>query len=162
MSAIFGVGIGSSRQAPGVGPFLDEIGGSVSNEQTAPLQSDEHVVGLRKLVRERAVELRLSLVDQTKLITAASELARNTLKYGGGGEVFAFTVANGMKRGIGLAFIDAGPGIADIDQALTDGYTSGGGLGLGLGGARRLVDLFNIHTKVGEGTAVTIIKWERS
>jgi serine/threonine-protein kinase RsbT len=154
--------LGASMQAPAVSAFLNEIGGNISNQQFAPLQSDEHVVGLRKLVRERAVELRLSLVDQTKLITAASELARNTLKYGGGGEVFAFSVGNGMKRGIGLAFVDAGPGIADIDQALTDGFTSGGGLGLGLGGARRLVDLFNIHTKLGEGTTVTIIKWERS
>jgi serine/threonine-protein kinase RsbT len=154
--------LAASVRASPVNVFLDDIKASISNEQIAPLQSDEHVVGLRKLVRERAVEFRLSLVDQTKLITAASELARNTLKYGGGGEVFAFNIASGMKQGIGLAFIDAGPGIADIEQALTDGFTSGGGLGLGLGGAKRLVDLFNIHSKKGEGTAVTIIKWERS
>ncbi|HEY4317604.1 MAG TPA: anti-sigma regulatory factor [Herbaspirillum sp.] len=154
--------LAASVRASSVHLFLDEIKAAISDEQAAPLQSDEHVVALRKLVRERAVEFRLSLVDQTKLVTAASELARNTLKYGGGGEVYAFSVASGMKQGIGLSFVDAGPGIDDIEQALTDGYTSGGGLGLGLGGAKRLVDMFHIHSKKGEGTAVTIIKWVRS
>lgn len=132
-----------------------------SNHLTLPLRSDEHVVALRKMVRERAIDIKLSLVDQTKLITAASELARNTLKYGGGGEVRACNIAEAMRLGICLEFIDSGPGIADVAQALTDGFTSGGGLGLGLGGAKRLVDDFDICTKAGEGTAVTIIKWKR-
>jgi serine/threonine-protein kinase RsbT len=142
--------------------FLSGLKVSISNENATPLQLDEHVVGLRKLVRERAVEIRLSLVDQTKLITAASEVARNTVKYGGGGEVFTYALRSGIKHGIGLTFIDSGPGIEDIAQALTDGFTTGGGLGLGLGGARRLVDLFDIRSQKGEGTTVTIIKWERS
>jgi serine/threonine-protein kinase RsbT len=135
--------------------------GSVNHEQNVPLRSDEHVVMLRKLVRELALEIKLSLVDQTKLITAASEVARNTLKYGGGGVVQTVKMANGMRRGIGLSFVDSGPGIADVERALTDGFTSGGGLGLGLGGSRRLVDEFEILTAVGKGTAVTIIKWGR-
>ena len=126
-----------------------------------PLSTDEHVVALRKIVRERAIEIKLSLVDQTKLITAASELARNTLKYGGGGEAQISNMAGSMQEGICLSFIDTGPGIPDVEQALTDGFTSGGGLGLGLGGAKRLVDEFNIRTKVGEGTTVTIVKWKR-
>jgi serine/threonine-protein kinase RsbT len=154
--------LAASVRASPADAFLNEIKAGIDNEQVAPLRSDEHVVALRKLVRERAVELRLSLVDQTKLVTAASELARNTLKYGGGGEVFAYAVASGMRQGIGLTFVDAGPGIDDIEQAMTDGYTSGGGLGLGLGGAKRLVDMFSLHSRKGEGTAVTIIKWERS
>jgi serine/threonine-protein kinase RsbT len=154
--------LAASVRASPADAFLNDIKAGIDNEQVAPLRSDEHVVALRKLVRERAVDLRLSLVDQTKLITAASELARNTLKYGGGGEVFAYAVASGMRQGIGLTFVDAGPGIDDIAQAMTDGYTSGGGLGLGLGGAKRLVDMFSLYSRKGEGTAVTIIKWERS
>jgi serine/threonine-protein kinase RsbT len=132
-----------------------------SNEIRLPLQSDEHVVALRKIVRERATEIKLSLVDQTKLVTAASELARNTLKYGGGGEVQALYLSDGLKQGIRLSFVDHGPGISNVEQALTDGFTTGGGLGLGLGGAKRLVDEFDIQTKTGEGTAVTITKWKR-
>lgn len=126
-----------------------------------PMRSDEHVVALRKLVRERAIEIKLSLIDQTKLITAASELARNTLKYGGGGDVQLANVSDGIKQGIRMVFTDKGPGIADVEQALTDGFTSGGGLGLGLGGSRRLVDDFDLRTKLGEGTAVSIIKWKK-
>jgi serine/threonine-protein kinase RsbT len=126
-----------------------------------PLQTDEHVVSLRKLVREKAMELKFSLVDQTKLVTAASELARNTLKYGGGGEVQAESISDGDRQGILLTFVDQGPGIANVEQALQDGYTTGGGLGLGLGGAKRLVDEFDINSEVGEGTAVTIVKWKR-
>jgi serine/threonine-protein kinase RsbT len=126
-----------------------------------PLRGDEDVVGLRKVVRERAVAIALSLVDQTKLVTAASELARNTLKYGGGGEVCLDTLDDGMRRGIGLIFVDAGPGIADTSQALRDGFTTGGGLGLGLGGSRRLVDEFEIDSRQGEGTAVSVVKWKR-
>lgn len=134
---------------------------AVTHAQTLPLHSDEHVVMLRKSVRERVIELKFGLVDQTKLITAASEIARNTLKYGGGGEVRLCNLASDMKVGVCLTFVDDGPGIADTEQALTDGYTSGGGLGLGLGGARRLVDDFEICTQPGKGTAVTLIKWKR-
>lgn len=128
---------------------------------TLRLQSDEDVVGLRKQVRERAVAIALSLVDQTKLVTAASELARNTIKYGGGGEVHLDSLADGIRKGIGLLFIDAGPGIPDIDNALRDGFTTGGGLGLGLGGSKRLVDEFDIESRPGEGTAVLVVKWKR-
>jgi len=128
---------------------------------TLRLRSDEDVVGLRKQVRERAVAIALSLVDQTKLVTAASELARNTIKYGGGGEVHLDGLDDGMRKGIGLLFVDAGPGIPDIDMALRDGFTTGGGLGLGFGGSRRLVDEFDVESRPGEGTAVLIVKWKR-
>lgn len=134
---------------------------TVVDSATLPLHSDEHVVGLRKLVRERAIEIELSLVDQTKLVTAASELARNTLKYGGGGNAHVARVANDARVGLCLMFVDTGPGIADVQQALQDGFTSAGGLGLGLGGARRLVDEFDIDTRLGEGTKVSIIKWRK-
>lgn len=128
---------------------------------TLPLRSDEDVVGLRRHVRERAVAIALSLVDQTKLVTAASELARNTIKYGGGGEVHLDVLEDGYKRGVGLIFVDNGPGIPDLDQALRDGFTTGGGLGLGLGGSKRLVDEFEIDSRTGEGTAVSVVKWKR-
>lgn len=128
---------------------------------TLPLRTDEDVVSLRKHVRERAVAIALSLVDQTKLVTAASELARNTIKYGGGGEVHLDALVDGYKQGVGLVFVDDGPGIPDLDLALRDGYTTGGGLGLGLSGSKRLVDEFDIETRFGEGTAVSIIKWKR-
>jgi len=128
---------------------------------TLPLRSDEDVVGLRKQVRERAVAIALSLVDQTKLVTAASELGRNTIKYGGGGEVHLDALDDGVRRGIGLLFVDAGQGIPDIDNALRDGFTTGGGLGLGLGGSKRLVDEFDIDSRPREGTAVLIVKWKR-
>ena len=128
---------------------------------TLPLRSDEDVVGLRKQVRERAVAIALSLVDQTKLVTAASELARNTIKYGGGGEVHLDSLADAGRQGIGLIFVDNGPGIGDPEQALRDGFTTGGGLGLGLGGSRRLVDEFDIDSRAGEGTAVSVVKWKR-
>ena len=131
-------------------------------ERTAlPLRSDEDVVALRKHVRERAVAIALSLVDQTKLVTAASELARNTLKYGGGGTVYLDALAVGFRTGVGLIFIDSGPGIPDLALALRDGYTTGGGLGLGLGGSKRLVDEFDIDSRAGEGTAVSVVKWKR-
>ena len=128
---------------------------------TLRLRSDEDVVGLRKQVRERAVAIALSLVDQTKLVTAASELARNTIKYGGGGEVHLDGLDDGMRKGIGLLFVDAGQGIPDIGSALRDGFTTGGGLGLGLGGSKRLVDEFDIDSRSKEGTAVLIVKWKR-
>ena len=121
--------------------------------------TDQDVVRVRQLVRTVAVSVKLSLVDQTKLVTAASELARNTLVYGGGGTVEVARVDNGRRQGIRIVFADQGPGIADLDLALTDGYTTGGGLGLGLSGARRLVDEFDIDTGPGRGTTVTLIKW---
>ncbi len=123
--------------------------------------SDQDVVRVRQLVRTVAVEVNLSLVDQTKLVTAASELARNTLVYGGGGTVEVSRMQNGRRNGIRIVFADRGPGIPDLDLALTDGYTTGGGLGLGLSGARRLVDEFDIDTRVGEGTSITVTKWCR-
>ncbi|MEU1808280.1 ATP-binding protein [Micromonospora sp. WMMD1076] len=128
---------------------------------TQAIRSDEDVVRVRQLVRTTAVAVRLSLVDQTKLVTAASELARNTLIYGGGGSAEVSTVEDGRRRGVRIVFADEGPGIPDLDLALTDGYTTGGGLGLGLSGARRLVDDFDIRTAVGEGTRITVTKWSR-
>jgi serine/threonine-protein kinase RsbT len=123
--------------------------------------TDQDVVRVRQLVRTAAVQVKLSLVDQTKLVTAASELARNTLVYGGGGTVEVSRVENGRRTGLRIVFADRGPGIPDLDLALTDGYTTGGGLGLGLSGARRLVDEFDIDTRVGEGTTITVTKWCR-
>ncbi|WP_307248898.1 anti-sigma regulatory factor [Catenuloplanes indicus] len=128
---------------------------------TLVISSDEDVVRVRQLTRTVAVKVKLSLVDQTKLVTAASELARNTLVYGGGGTVEVTVVDNGRRRGVRIVFSDQGPGIADLNLALTDGYTTGGGLGLGLSGSRRLVDEFDIHTAVGEGTRITVTKWSR-
>ncbi|MEV4814460.1 ATP-binding protein [Micromonospora tulbaghiae] len=128
---------------------------------TQAIRSDEDVVRVRQLVRTTAVAARLSLVDQTKLVTAASELARNTLIYGGGGSAEVSTASDGRRRGVRIVFADEGPGIPDLDLALTDGYTTGGGLGLGLSGARRLVDDFDIRTAVGEGTRITVTKWSR-
>lgn len=128
---------------------------------TLPLRSDDDVVHLRKQVRERAVAIALSLVDQTKLVTAASELARNTIKYGGGGEAHLDGFDDGVRKGVGLLFIDDGQGIPDIDNALRDGFTTGGGLGLGFGGSKRLVDEFEVDSRPKEGTAVLIIKWKR-
>ncbi|KKK06983.1 ATP-binding protein [Micromonospora sp. HK10] len=125
------------------------------------IRSDEDVVRVRQLVRTTAVAAKLSLVDQTKLVTAASELARNTLIYGGGGTAEVTSVEDGRRRGVRIVFADDGPGIADLDQAFTDGFTTGGGLGLGLSGARRLVDDFDIWTTVGEGTRITVTKWSR-
>ncbi|MCO8268995.1 anti-sigma regulatory factor [Actinoplanes sp. TRM 88003] len=129
--------------------------------QRIEVASDQDVVRVRQLVRTLAVAVKLSLVDQTKLVTAASELARNTLVYGGGGWVEVAQTDNGRRKGIRIVFSDQGPGIADLDLAFTDGYTSGGGLGLGLSGARRLVDEFDIVTAAGEGTTITVTKWCR-
>ena len=123
--------------------------------------SDQDVVRVRQLVRTEAVAAKLSLVDQTKIVTAASELARNTLVYGGGGTVEVSQVDSGRRKGVRIVFADRGPGIADLDLAFTDGYTTGGGLGLGLSGARRLVDEFDITTAVGEGTSIAVTKWCR-
>ncbi|HEX7708908.1 MAG TPA: anti-sigma regulatory factor [Thermoanaerobaculia bacterium] len=128
--------------------------------ETLPIRSDNDVVMVRQRVRARTVELGFSLVDQTKMVTAASELARNTLRYGGGGDLRVELVDSGIRRGLRLSFIDQGPGIADIDLALTDGFTSGNGLGLGLSGARRLVNEFELESKPGAGTRVTITRWK--
>jgi serine/threonine-protein kinase RsbT len=133
----------------------------VGPAESLPIAVDDDVVRVRQLVRTAAVATKLSLVDQTKIVTAASELARNTLIHGGGGRVEVQPVTNGTRRGIRLIFTDEGPGIADIDRAFTDGFTTAGGLGLGLSGARRLMDELDLWTKVGEGTVVTTVKWER-
>jgi serine/threonine-protein kinase RsbT len=125
-----------------------------------PLRSEQDIVLSRQMVRKLTQGLAFSLVDQTKLITAASELARNTLVYGGGGEMRWELVAHGMRKGVRLHFEDAGPGIGDVEQALKDGFTSGNGLGMGLGGSKRLVNEFQIRTGVGEGTCVTVTRWK--
>ncbi|MBD1939341.1 anti-sigma regulatory factor [Microcoleus sp. FACHB-68] len=124
------------------------------------IQSSADVVIIRQAVRQFAIELGFSLVDQTKIVTAASELARNTLDYGGGGTVKLEALEQGIRRGLRLTFEDTGPGIPDIDLALKDGFTTGGGLGMGLSGSKRLVNEFNIVSRVGEGTKVTITKWK--
>ena len=126
---------------------------------TLPLQRSEDVVRMRQAVREHAVQQGLTLVDQTKLVTAASELGRNVIDYGGGGEVTIVMVAEGARRGVRLVFSDQGPGIADVQQALCDGYSTGGGLGLGLGGARRLCNEFSIDSRPGAGTRITVARW---
>ncbi len=125
-----------------------------------PITSQGHIVQVRQTVRSWSAEAGFSLVDQTKLVTAASELARNTLDYGGGGEVTLKLLDEGSRKGLRLIFQDKGPGIPDIQLALKDGYTTGGGLGLGLSGSRRLVNEFDIQSKVGEGTRVTIARWK--
>ncbi len=124
------------------------------------LRSSADVVTARQMVRLWCVDLAFSLVDQTKMVTAASELARNTIDYGRGGTMQLDSLDDGSRRGLRLTFEDAGPGIADVQRALQDGFTSGSGLGLGLGGARRLVNEFDISSKVGEGTRVMITRWK--
>ena len=124
------------------------------------VRASNDIVTVRQIVRTWAVELKFGLVDQTKLVTAASELARNMLDYGGGGTVQIEVVQQGHKPGLKLIFEDKGPGIADIEQALRDGFTSGTGRGVGLGGSKRLVNEFDIVSKVGEGTRVTIVRWK--
>ncbi len=123
------------------------------------LNASEDVVRMRSAVRQAAIAQGLSLVDQTKIVTAASELARNALDYGGGGAVDVELVQNGTRPGVRLTFVDRGPGIADIEQALKDGYTTGGGLGLGLGGAKRLSNEFSIVSQPGAGTRIVIVRW---
>jgi serine/threonine-protein kinase RsbT len=126
---------------------------------TMSLNASEDVVRMRSAVRQAAIAQGLSLVDQTKIVTAASELARNALDYGGGGAVDIELVQNGVRPGVRLTFVDRGPGIADIEQALKDGYTTGGGLGLGLGGAKRLSNEFSIVSQPGAGTRIVIVRW---
>jgi serine/threonine-protein kinase RsbT len=124
------------------------------------IRSSDDVVKVRQQTRTMAIEAGLSLVDQTKVITAASELARNTLDYGGGGELFLAVVEDGGRRGVRLTFEDRGPGIPDIAQAMRDGFTTGSGLGLGLGGAKRLSNEFSIESKPGAGTKISIARWK--
>jgi serine/threonine-protein kinase RsbT len=132
----------------------------IAKTETISVRSSAEVVGVRHLVRKLAVELGLSLVEQTKVVTAASELARNMIDYGGGGTMTAETLDEGIRRGLRLTFEDRGPGIPDIAAALRDGFTTGSGMGLGLGGAKRLSNEFDITTAPGEGTRVTIVRWK--
>jgi serine/threonine-protein kinase RsbT len=133
---------------------------AVLKDETMALSSSEDIVRVRQAVRTWATELGFGLVDQTKIVTAASELARNALEHGGGGSVRLEALNNGSRRGLRLTFEDQGPGIADVELALTDGYTTAKSLGLGLGGAKRLVNEFEINSRVGEGTRVTIVRWK--
>jgi serine/threonine-protein kinase RsbT len=133
---------------------------AVRKDDTRPLRTEDDVVRARQAVRAWAVEMGFSLVDQTKLVTAASELARNTVVYGGGGAMRMEQIQEGVRLGLRLAFEDQGPGIPDVERALQDGFTTGGGLGLGLGGARRLVNEFSLHSAPGEGTRITVTKWK--
>ena len=124
-----------------------------------PLRGSEDVVTVRQRVRALAAQQGLRLVDQTKIVTAASELARNTVIHGGGGTVVLEAVKAGGRRGVRLTFEDRGPGIADLELAMTDGFTTGSGLGIGLSGSKRLCNEFEIHSKLGEGTRVTVTRW---
>lgn len=124
------------------------------------IASNEDVVFVRQRAREQSHRAGFSLLETTKLVTAASELARNTLEHGGGGYVDIEVITDGIRRGVRMTFVDEGPGIPDLEQALTDGFTTGGGLGLGLGGSRRLVNEFDIQSAVGRGTRVQVIRWK--
>jgi serine/threonine-protein kinase RsbT len=132
---------------------------AVTKADALPLRAEDDVVRARQAVRAWAVELAFGLVDQTKLVTAASELARNTVVYGGGGSMRIEALNDGPRRGLRLTFEDQGPGIPDVERAMQDGYTTGNGLGLGLGGARRLVNEFEIVSAPGRGTRVTVARW---
>ena len=132
---------------------------AVLRHETRLIQSSQDVVAVRQVAREWAVSMGFSLVDQTKIVTAASELARNTVQYGGGGTVTIEALEALGRRGIRLTFADEGPGIADIDLAMKDGYTTGGGLGLGLSGAKRLSNEFHLDSRPGAGTRVSITRW---
>ncbi len=129
-------------------------------DDVVQVRTENDVVVARQMVRRWATDLGLGLVDQTKIVTAASELARNTVSYGGGGTMRLEAMLEGARKGLRLTFEDRGPGIANLDLALQDGYTTGGGLGLGLGGSRRLVNEFDIRSVVGQGTRVTIARWK--
>jgi serine/threonine-protein kinase RsbT len=131
----------------------------ITKDEIVPVRSSDDIVRVRQAVRNWAIDLGFGLVDQTKLVTAASELARNTVNYGGGGTVRMRALDNAAHSGLQLIFEDHGPGIADVELALQDGYTTGDGLGLGLGGARRLANEFEILSRPGEGTRVRIIRW---
>ena len=132
---------------------------TVLQEEAVPIHSSEDIVLVRKKVREWAIQSGFSLVDQTKIVTASSELARNALQYGNGGEARLEALNDGARRGLRVTFEDQGPGIADTQLALRDGYSTGGGLGLGLSGARRLCNEFALDSEPGRGTRVTITRW---
>lgn len=132
----------------------------VLKSEVLSVRDQNEIVGARQAARRWAADLGLSLVDQTKIVTATSELARNTVEYGGGGTMTLETLDDGSRRGLRIVFTDEGPGIPDVELALRDGYTSGNGMGLGLGGSRRLVNEFEIHSRPGEGTRVTIVRWK--
>ncbi len=132
----------------------------IVKSERRPVRSGEDIVRVRQIVRRWAVELGFGLVDQTKIVTAASEIARNTVDYGGGGEVLVESLSANARRGLRLVFEDKGPGIQNIDEALKDGFTSGSGLGLGLGGARRLASEFSVESRPGEGTRVSLTRWK--
>ncbi len=135
---------------------------TLSNETqgSVPLRSEADIVASRQVVRKLAVQLKFSLVDQTKMITAASELSRNTVVYGGGGDMEWALLVDGIKQGLRLRFIDQGPGIPDLGLALKDGWTSGNGMGLGLSGSKRLVHEFELESTVGVGTCVSVTRWK--
>jgi serine/threonine-protein kinase RsbT len=133
---------------------------STSKNDVLPLRNEHDIVLARQQVRRLTQELGFGLVDQTKMVTAASELARNAVNYGKGGVVRWEMLTDGARRGLRLHFVDEGPGIGDLQQAMTDGWTSGSGLGLGLSGAKRLVNEFDIETAVGRGTRVTVTRWK--
>ncbi len=124
------------------------------------IRGQHDIVNVRQVVRGWCLGVGMGLVDLTKIVTAASEIARNTLEYGGGGALTIEEVRDGIRHGVRLLFEDEGPGIADIAQAMTDGYTSGSGMGLGLGGTKRLVDQFELESAPGRGTRITILKWK--
>ena len=132
---------------------------NILRSETLVLRNSEDIVDARQAVRAWMVAMKFSLVDQTKMVTAASELARNTVEYGGGGSMRMGEIENGAIRGLRLVFEDRGPGIPDLELALKDGYTTGSGLGLGLSGSKRLVNEFEIWSAPGEGTRVTVVKW---
>jgi serine/threonine-protein kinase RsbT len=132
---------------------------TVVSSEDLPVRAEPDVVAVRRRVREASAQLGFSLVEQTKVVTAASELARNTIIYGGGG-LMRMETLNGPRSGLRLVFEDKGPGIVDIEMALRDGFTTGSGLGLGLGGAKRLVSEFDIQSQPGQGTKVTITRWK--
>ena len=133
---------------------------AVVRDEQVPVRGEDEVVRVRQLAREWAVSLGFGLVDQTKIVTAASELARNTVIYGGGGTVRFQALNDGPRRGLRLTFEDTGPGIADLQLALKDGYSTGTGLGLGLSGAKRLMSEFEIHSTPGQGTRVAVTRWK--
>jgi serine/threonine-protein kinase RsbT len=133
---------------------------AIDQGERRQIRSSDDVIMARRLVRDAAIAAGLSLVEQTKLITAASELARNTLLHGGGGEMRLEKVSDGVRRGIKVTFVDEGPGIPNMDLAMKDGFSTCGGLGLGLSGSKRLVDQFDIDSKPGNGTTVSIVRWK--
>jgi len=134
----------------------------ILKDETAWIKSSSDIVKVRQLVRDWAIAMGFSLVEQTKIVTAASELARNALDYGGGGEVRLEMIQNDLRRGLKVTFVDQGPGISDLEQALKDGFSTGTGMGLGLSGAKRLVNEFEIDSTPGRGTKVSITRWRNN